>query len=179
MSLPTIPLSQRLPSAGQPSPISLPTHLKSKENDPMAIEKPFTPSPTISPVLVPLHINRVPDPILPVRNHVLLVEDNEINLKVWQHIFAYRGLLLSDWHPTNADYSSWSCICANSISRIELLSTGWRLSSSTKSTTPRSGLLSLVRILLLLILKFQPSHSHPCIASSRLLFTSNPLCTKN
>ncbi|TGO07030.1 hypothetical protein BTUL_0344g00010 [Botrytis tulipae] len=81
-SLPMIPASQPLVNAEPPSPISLPNHSKTKENDLITSEKPFTLSHTIAPLLFPIRTNRVQDPILPLRSQVLLVEDNEINLKL-------------------------------------------------------------------------------------------------
>ncbi|KAL2070264.1 hypothetical protein VTL71DRAFT_13290 [Oculimacula yallundae] len=80
------PLSTTL--ASQPlgiakSPLtSFPNHPKPKEIDLMTNEKMFTLHPTINPILRPIHTNRVQDPILLLRSQVLLVEDNEINLKL-------------------------------------------------------------------------------------------------
>ncbi|PVH80298.1 hypothetical protein DL98DRAFT_515598 [Cadophora sp. DSE1049] len=71
MSLPVMPSTQPLANAEPPFPTSLSIQ-----------SKPFTPIPTVAPVLSPILTSRVQDPIQRPRSEVLLVEDNEINLKL-------------------------------------------------------------------------------------------------
>lgn len=77
-----------------PSPLLTPTHSNTEGKDLIANQESFTPSPTRSPVMLPVHTNRIQDPILPPHGQVLLVEDNEINLKVQAHTSQSHDILL-------------------------------------------------------------------------------------
>ena len=93
MSLPAIPSTQPLAVADVLFPTPLPIRIKAKI-EPVVREKLLTPIPMIPPVLSATPTNCAQDPAQQPRSEVLLVEDNEINLKVWGSVRPCRQLLL-------------------------------------------------------------------------------------
>ena len=93
MSLPAIPSTQPLAVADVLFPTPLPIRTKAKI-EPVVREKLLTPIPMIPPVLSATPTNCAQDPAQQPRSEVLLVEDNEINLKVWGSVRRCHQLLL-------------------------------------------------------------------------------------